>query len=90
MYLAMQLDYCVARMHAGLSKRFLYFNDDDMVTQPIYLDDFYSQSGGQRVYLAWGVPQCAPVSQKSVTTHNQCLLCNVIQDVMTHVAMLLR
>jgi hypothetical protein len=43
----------------GLSKRFLYFNDDVMLGRNIHLDDFIT-SRGQRVFLSWDVPKCSP------------------------------
>ncbi|KYQ88805.1 putative glycophosphotransferase [Tieghemostelium lacteum] len=42
----------------GLSKKFLYLNDDVMFGRPIYPDDFYTQQGGQKVFLSWPVPNC--------------------------------
>ena len=42
----------------GLSKRFLYLNDDILIGQPIYPDDFYTLSKGFKVYLSWPVPNC--------------------------------
>lgn len=43
----------------GLSKRFLYFNDDVLLDSPVWPDDFYTQSRGYNVYLAWLLPDCA-------------------------------
>lgn len=43
----------------GLSKRFVYFNDDVLLGAPVRPEDFYSPSTGQRVYLDWQVPKCA-------------------------------
>ncbi|KAL1502705.1 hypothetical protein ABEB36_007812 [Hypothenemus hampei] len=43
----------------GLSKRFIYFNDDIFLGQPIYLDDFYSLSKGYSIPLAYVLPNCA-------------------------------
>ena len=42
----------------GLSKRFVYFNDDLLVTKPIWPDDFYTKSNGFKIYLAWSLPSC--------------------------------
>lgn len=44
----------------GLSRRFLYLNDDTFFAAPIVPDDYYSPTKGHRVYLSWGVPNCAP------------------------------
>lgn len=43
----------------GLSDKFLYLNDDTMFGAPVWPDDFYSAGKGQKVYLAWPVPDCA-------------------------------
>ncbi|CAG2123385.1 unnamed protein product, partial [Medioppia subpectinata] len=43
----------------GLSKRFLYLNDDILLGRPIYPEDFYTNSRGYKVYLSWPVPNCA-------------------------------
>ncbi len=44
----------------GLSRRFIYFNDDVMLGSPAVPDDFVTLSGAQRFYMAWDVPKCAP------------------------------
>lgn len=44
----------------GLSKRFIYFNDDMFLGAPTYLEDFLSNSRGFMVYMAWPLPMCAP------------------------------
>ncbi len=44
----------------GLSKRFIYFNDDMILGKPVYMDDFYTQSRGFKFHLAWQLPGCAP------------------------------
>lgn len=43
----------------GLSKRFIYFNDDVFLGAPTYLDDFISLSRGFLIYMAWPLPMCA-------------------------------
>jgi len=43
----------------GLSPRFIYFNDDTMLGTKVYPDDFETKSSGQKVFLAWAVPNCA-------------------------------
>lgn len=43
----------------GLSKRFIYFNDDVFLGAPIFPDDFFTLSRGSKVYLAWDIPDCA-------------------------------
>lgn len=44
----------------GLSKRFIYLNDDVFFGAPTFVEDFYSANKGFLVYLAWPVPMCAP------------------------------
>ncbi|KAK9818491.1 hypothetical protein WJX74_001230 [Apatococcus lobatus] len=43
----------------GLSNKFLYFNDDVFLMKPVYPDDFYTLSGGQKLFFTWDVPPCA-------------------------------
>ncbi|KAJ4457447.1 putative N-acetylglucosamine-1-phosphotransferase subunits alpha/beta [Paratrimastix pyriformis] len=62
----------------GLSKRFLYLNDDIMFGSPVYPDDFYTQAHGQKVYLSWPVPNCAPNCAPSWIGDGYCdRACNV-------------
>ncbi|CAG9768062.1 unnamed protein product [Ceutorhynchus assimilis] len=42
----------------GVSKRFIYFNDDIFIGQPMYLEDFYVANKGFLVYLAYILPSC--------------------------------
>ncbi|XP_008196078.2 N-acetylglucosamine-1-phosphotransferase subunits alpha/beta [Tribolium castaneum] len=44
----------------GLSKRFIYFNDDIFLHAPLFPDDFYSQSRGFLIYLSTLLPPCSP------------------------------
>ncbi|XP_076320133.1 N-acetylglucosamine-1-phosphotransferase subunits alpha/beta-like isoform X2 [Tachypleus tridentatus] len=49
----------------GISKKFIYLNDDVMFGKEVWPEDFYTHSKGQKVYLTWPVPDCAdgcPVS----------------------------
>jgi hypothetical protein len=43
----------------GLSKRFLYLNDDTFFGAPVVPDDFESQTKGIRLFYSWPVPACA-------------------------------
>ncbi|XP_076618477.1 N-acetylglucosamine-1-phosphate transferase subunits alpha and beta isoform X2 [Colletes latitarsis] len=45
----------------GISDKFLYFNDDVMLGTEVWPEDFITQAGGQKVYLAWWVPDCSDV-----------------------------
>ncbi|XP_028139894.2 N-acetylglucosamine-1-phosphotransferase subunits alpha/beta [Diabrotica virgifera virgifera] len=56
----------------GLSKKFIYFNDDIFLGSPLYLDDFYTGSKGFLIYLAWAVPNCAPNCLWMYVNDGQC------------------
>lgn len=43
----------------GLSRQFLYINDDILLGRPVWPEDFYTRSEGHKVYLAWSVPECS-------------------------------
>ena len=43
----------------GLSKRFVYLNDDTFFGAPVVPDDFESQTKGIRLFYSWPVPACA-------------------------------
>lgn len=43
----------------GLSKYFMYLNDDVMFGNDIWPHDFFTPEGGQRIFLSWSVPNCA-------------------------------
>eukprot|EP01062_Namystynia_karyoxenos_P059032 TRINITY_DN50464_c0_g1_i1.p1 TRINITY_DN50464_c0_g1~~TRINITY_DN50464_c0_g1_i1.p1 ORF type:complete len:1186 (+),score=394.65 TRINITY_DN50464_c0_g1_i1:139-3696(+) len=43
----------------GLSRKFIYLNDDVMFGAPIHPEDFWSRVDGHRIYLSWPVPNCA-------------------------------
>ncbi|XP_018353638.1 PREDICTED: N-acetylglucosamine-1-phosphotransferase subunits alpha/beta isoform X2 [Trachymyrmex septentrionalis] len=45
----------------GVSDKFLYFNDDVMLGAEIWPEDFITQAGGQKIYLAWWVPDCSEI-----------------------------
>ncbi|XP_046849520.1 N-acetylglucosamine-1-phosphotransferase subunits alpha/beta-like isoform X2 [Xenia sp. Carnegie-2017] len=42
----------------GLSKKFIYLNDDVMFGAEVWPDDFYTHSKGQKIFLSWPVPNC--------------------------------
>ena len=42
----------------GLSKQFIYMNDDVFFGDYVWPDDFYTHSSGQKLYLTWPVPNC--------------------------------
>ncbi|XP_014209728.1 N-acetylglucosamine-1-phosphotransferase subunits alpha/beta [Copidosoma floridanum] len=45
----------------GLSENFLYLNDDVMLGATVWPEDFISHASGQKVFLAWWVPDCSDV-----------------------------
>ncbi|XP_050452786.1 N-acetylglucosamine-1-phosphotransferase subunits alpha/beta isoform X2 [Cataglyphis hispanica] len=45
----------------GISDKFLYFNDDVILGAEVWPEDFITQAGGQKIYLAWWVPDCSKV-----------------------------
>ncbi|XP_058130379.1 N-acetylglucosamine-1-phosphotransferase subunits alpha/beta [Anopheles ziemanni] len=44
----------------GLSRHFLYLNDDIFLGAPLYPDDLITLAEGVKVFTAWIVPDCAP------------------------------
>ncbi|XP_071956276.1 N-acetylglucosamine-1-phosphotransferase subunits alpha/beta-like [Antedon mediterranea] len=56
----------------GLSKKFIYLNDDVMFGNDVWPDDFYTHSRGQKVYLTWPVPNCAEGCPSSWIKDNYC------------------
>ncbi len=44
----------------GLSKHFIYFNDDVFLGAPTSPEDFVSVEGRQKLIMAWDVPKCSP------------------------------
>ncbi|CAH1118559.1 unnamed protein product [Phaedon cochleariae] len=56
----------------GLSKRFIYFNDDMFLGSPLYPEDFYSPGRGFLVYLAHPVPNCSPSCPWMHVSDGQC------------------
>lgn len=43
----------------GLSKRFLYINDDVVFGKPVFRENFMTEENGFKVYLTWPVPDCS-------------------------------
>lgn len=42
----------------GLSRKFIYMNDDVFFGLKVWPDDFYTHSNGQKLFLSWAVPNC--------------------------------
>lgn len=62
----------------GLSKKFIYMNDDVLFGLPVWPDDFYTHSKGHKVYLSWAVPNCAEGCPASWVSDKYCdKACNV-------------
>ncbi|CAB3386425.1 Hypothetical predicted protein [Cloeon dipterum] len=62
----------------GLSKRFLYLNDDVMLGKEVWPEDFYTSSEGQKIYLSWPVPECQEGCPTSWISDGSCdKACNV-------------
>ena len=62
----------------GLSKRFIYFNDDVFLGAPVLPEDFVSVSGAQKFIMSWDVPKCAPGCSESWIGDGYCdRSCNV-------------
>ena len=62
----------------GLTKKFVYFNDDVMLGRSVLPEDFSTVSGVQKFYFAWDVPKCAPGCSDSWIGDGYCdRACNV-------------
>jgi UDP-N-acetylglucosamine-lysosomal-enzyme len=61
----------------GMADRFLYFNDDVMLGNEIWPDDFFTHSGGHKIFHAWNVPDCAQGCPDSWLADGYCdVACN--------------
>ncbi|XP_021926152.1 N-acetylglucosamine-1-phosphotransferase subunits alpha/beta isoform X2 [Zootermopsis nevadensis] len=62
----------------GLSRKFLYLNDDVMFGKEVWPDDFITNSNGQKVYLSWPVPDCSDSCPWSWVADGSCdVTCNI-------------
>lgn len=62
----------------GLSKRFIYFNDDVMLGAETWPSDFATLRGAPRIYLAWEVPKCNDGCNENWIGDGTCdVACNV-------------
>lgn len=62
----------------GLSKKFIYLNDDVMFGAPVYPEDFFTLHGGQKIYLSWEIPPCSEGCLSSWRGDGYCdVSCNV-------------
>ena len=67
----------IHRIH-GLSKKFIYMNDDVFFGMLVWPDDFYTHSKGHKVFLSWAVPNCHEGCPASWVNDKYCdKACNV-------------
>ncbi|XP_019750611.1 N-acetylglucosamine-1-phosphotransferase subunits alpha/beta-like [Hippocampus comes] len=56
----------------GISQKFLYLNDDMMFGKDAWLDDFYTPTDGQKVYLDWPLAACSKGCPANWINNGQC------------------
>lgn len=56
----------------GLSKYYLYFNDDIILGKPIWPEDFITESGGIKIFVTWNLPECSPLCTWSWVGDGSC------------------
>nr|XP_057934629.1 N-acetylglucosamine-1-phosphotransferase subunits alpha/beta-like isoform X2 [Doryrhamphus excisus] len=56
----------------GISQKFIYLNDDVMFGKDVWVDDFYTPSKGQKVYLSWGIPTCSKGCRGIMVGNRRC------------------
>eukprot|EP01130_Rhizamoeba_saxonica_P004675 TRINITY_DN1897_c0_g2_i1.p1 TRINITY_DN1897_c0_g2~~TRINITY_DN1897_c0_g2_i1.p1 ORF type:complete len:829 (+),score=172.96 TRINITY_DN1897_c0_g2_i1:53-2488(+) len=62
----------------GLSKKWIYLNDDVMFGSEVWPSDFYTEAFGQRIFLSWPVPNCAEGCPSNWINDGYCdVACNV-------------
>eukprot|EP01127_Copromyxa_protea_P003779 TRINITY_DN1356_c0_g3_i1.p1 TRINITY_DN1356_c0_g3~~TRINITY_DN1356_c0_g3_i1.p1 ORF type:complete len:957 (-),score=219.28 TRINITY_DN1356_c0_g3_i1:368-3238(-) len=61
----------------GLSRHWIYLNDDVMFGETVWPDDFVTNGKGQKVFLAWAVPDCTEGCPSSWSGDGFCdIACN--------------
>ncbi|KAK6644986.1 hypothetical protein RUM43_001262 [Polyplax serrata] len=64
----------------GLSKYFLYLNDDIIFGKSVWPEDFITESEGYKVFLTWNLPDCSPMCTWSWVGDGSCdPPCNIEQ-----------
>lgn len=64
----------------GVSRHILYLNDDVMFGAPVMPTDFFTPSGGQKLYLAWDLPSCNEGCEEAWIGDGYCdAACNVVE-----------
>eukprot|EP00124_Ichthyophonus_hoferi_P001778 Ihof_evm2s103 gene=Ihof_evmTU2s103 len=56
----------------GISKHFLYLNDDFFFNSPVWLSDFYTIDKGQKIYKAHRPPDCKPGCSANLISNGVC------------------
>ncbi|XP_054609099.1 N-acetylglucosamine-1-phosphotransferase subunits alpha/beta-like isoform X1 [Dunckerocampus dactyliophorus] len=56
----------------GISQKFIYLNDDVMFGKDVWVDDFYTPSNGQKVYLTWRVGPCSKGCRGALISNGYC------------------
>ncbi|KAL0280655.1 UNVERIFIED_CONTAM: hypothetical protein PYX00_001881 [Menopon gallinae] len=56
----------------GLSRYFLYFNDDIILGKPIWPEDFVTETGGIKIFVTWNLPECSPLCTWSWVGDGSC------------------
>ncbi|XP_061904400.1 N-acetylglucosamine-1-phosphotransferase subunits alpha/beta-like isoform X2 [Entelurus aequoreus] len=56
----------------GISQKFMYLNDDMMFGKEVWLDDFYTPSSGQKIYLTWALGPCSKACRGVWINNGQC------------------
>ena len=65
---------------SGISKKFLYFNDDVFLGEEVWPSDFYDATFGQKVYFSWPLPDCAPGCPNNWIKDGYCdTICNTTE-----------
>nr|XP_057934400.1 N-acetylglucosamine-1-phosphotransferase subunits alpha/beta-like isoform X3 [Doryrhamphus excisus] len=56
----------------GIAQKFIYLNDDVMFGKDVWVDDFYTPSNGQKVYLTWPFSPCSKGCPGSLIENGKC------------------
>ncbi|XP_054609096.1 N-acetylglucosamine-1-phosphotransferase subunits alpha/beta-like isoform X2 [Dunckerocampus dactyliophorus] len=56
----------------GISQKFIYLNDDVMFGKDVWVDDFYTPSNGQKVYLTWPFSHCSKGCPGTLIENGKC------------------
>ncbi|XP_051911365.1 N-acetylglucosamine-1-phosphotransferase subunits alpha/beta-like [Hippocampus zosterae] len=56
----------------SISQKFLYLNDDMMFGKDAWLDNFYTPTDGQKIYLDWPLAACSKGCPANLINNGQC------------------